>query len=196
MDNNEEYNLVYTLKSDYYPNNELIIDEIKSINKRITTVEDIIIDNFIPASSTMFRNIITKIKFPQKFNNFQYGDWPLYILLTISGGKIFCLLEYTTVYRKNEGILNELKRNKIKMLENDYRMFSDIINEGVYTSFEEVLNFKLFSIDIEVMKILNRNKKYLKAFQKFIKYKLKKKYCHKPIFKIYLKSILESFYNI
>jgi len=196
LDRNLDFNIIYTLHSTQYTNNKLIKNEIKPINRREVGVEDIIKDNFIPASSTMFRNVIHGIEFSKWFYSSSYGDWPLYILITKKGEKIKCLLEYTLVYRKNVGIMKEINLSQRNLLENNFKMFSNIYKDENYKEVESIIEYKLYILNTQIMKFLNRNKNFSEAFVKFRiirKFKLNKsKYSSLPVFKIYIKSFIKS----
>jgi glycosyltransferase involved in cell wall biosynthesis len=64
--------------------------------KEFSTVEDLLLDNFIPTCSVMFRRTQTE-NFPNWVSNLKMGDWPCHILNAING-KIGYINETMGVY--------------------------------------------------------------------------------------------------
>ena len=68
------------------------------VQKRETsTLEDLLVDNFIPGCSPMLRKGLFE-NFPEWFNTAVWGDWPLYIL-SAQHGEIGYIDELMGVYR-------------------------------------------------------------------------------------------------
>lgn len=67
--------------------------------REITTVEDLLITNYIPTCSVMFRNRLIP-EFPDWFLGSRFGDWPLH-LLNARHGDIGYINEVLAVYRKH-----------------------------------------------------------------------------------------------
>ena len=89
--------------------------------KIISTLEDLIVTNFIPTCSVVFRRGLFK-EFPDWYDNLRIGDWPLHIF-NAQHGKIRYLNEVMGVYREHSGGLwssaidTENYKEIIKMLD-------------------------------------------------------------------------------
>lgn len=64
--------------------------------KEFSTVEDILLDNFIPTASVMFRSGLIR-RLPDWVNELKMGDWPM-LILTAHHGKIGYIDEAMSVY--------------------------------------------------------------------------------------------------
>lgn len=69
--------------------------------KEISTLEDLLVENFIPTCSVMFRRGLFD-EFPDCFNTLKMGDWPLHIL-NAQHGKIGYINEVMGAYRVHRG---------------------------------------------------------------------------------------------
>jgi glycosyltransferase involved in cell wall biosynthesis len=69
--------------------------------KVISTFEDLLIENFIPTCSVMFKRGLLK-KYPSWFFDLKIGDWPLH-LLNAQYGKIGYINEVMSAYRVHKG---------------------------------------------------------------------------------------------
>ena len=147
LDNHFDFNIVYTLNK-ILLKNKLVDNKIKPINNKVTKVKNVIDGNFIPASSVMFRNIIDKIKFSSWIYESPYGDWPLYIFLTQKGEKIKCLHFQSLVYRKNIGVISNMKQSNISILQSDYNMFSNMLNDKNLVNVHKLIERKLYALEI------------------------------------------------
>jgi hypothetical protein len=76
----------------------------EAIPKRISTMEDLLKHNFIPACSTVFRGGLFR-ELPKWFYTAPFGDWPLHIL-NATHGTIGCIDEVLAAYRKHAGGMN------------------------------------------------------------------------------------------
>lgn len=70
-------------------------------SKPVTTIEDLLVANFIPTSSVVFRNRLFPA-FPSWFRELKLGDWPLHIL-NAAHGHIGFLPEIMSAYRIHRG---------------------------------------------------------------------------------------------
>ncbi len=197
LESNSGFNIVYTLNKILHDNNELVDNKTKPINNRVADVKDLIEGNFITASSTMFRNVIQDIQFSPWMYSSPYGDWPTYLLLTRRGEKIKCLKHRTLVYRKNVGVISKMKQENISILQSNYDMLSKMSNDENYMELKELINDKLYLLELSFIKHFNRNKEYRAAFEKIKElkgYNVKNKAKNITIFKIYLKSFFKGLF--
>ncbi len=68
--------------------------------KEISTLEDLLVHNFIPTCTVMIRNGLVK-EYPEWYNRLKTGDWGLYVL-TAQYGNIGYIKDVTAVYRRLE----------------------------------------------------------------------------------------------
>jgi glycosyltransferase involved in cell wall biosynthesis len=102
LESNPEYSIVYTRVRKLFPNGEF--KESNATPKKITTdFEDLILDNYIPSATVLFKNLQYSGKLPFWIVKFPYGDWPTYLWTVKDGGKIHFLDEVTAVYRMDIG---------------------------------------------------------------------------------------------
>ena len=102
LESNDDYSIVFSPIKKMLPNGELIDGYRDNINRTLT-IDDLIVQNFIPSVSSMFRNLQDSETIPHWFNRFPYGDWPTYLWTIKDGGKIYCIEDTTAVYRFNIG---------------------------------------------------------------------------------------------
>lgn len=76
-------------------------DVFKNNRKEIYTVEDLLVENFIPTPSTMFRNGLVP-NIPEWVSLLPMGDWPLHILNALHG-KIGYINEVMAVHLNHKG---------------------------------------------------------------------------------------------
>ncbi len=194
LEQNPNFNIVYTLNKILYNTGEIVENKIKPINQRITDVKDLVNDNFISASSVLYRNLISKTQFLPWIYSSPYGDWPTYLLLSKSGAKIKCLLHYTLVYRKNVGVMSKIQQNNVSIFQTSYNMFSQIFKDENYNDIKNIVEQKLYLLEISLIKLNNKNRDYRKAYvgMKNLKnYTIKNKIKTISILKIYFKSLTE-----
>gem|GEM_PF-265522 len=73
----------------------------RTCQKEFSTVEDLLLDNYIPTSSVMFRRGLVE-KIPDWVGKLKMGDWPTYILYA-QKGKIGYIDETMSVYVVHRG---------------------------------------------------------------------------------------------
>ena len=109
--------------------------------KRFSTVEDLLFDNFIPTSSVMFRRGLFGST-PDWFNDLKMGDWPTHILNALYG-KIGYIDEIMAVYLVHSGGIWSTKER--------------LKHEKAIIDLFEVLNKHL---DFKYRRIVRRNLRY------------------------------------
>lgn len=78
LESNPEYSIVYTRVRKFFPNGEF--KESNATPKKITTdFEDLILDNYIPSVTVLFKNLQYSGTLPFWIFKFPYGDWPTYL---------------------------------------------------------------------------------------------------------------------
>lgn len=101
LENNDNYSIVFTDYEILDKKNIIKANLQKKLNHKYDfNLNDIILKNFIPTLTVLFRN--NKIIFPENFVKCYPGDWPLHIL-NARYGYIKFLPINTAVYRIHEG---------------------------------------------------------------------------------------------
>lgn len=91
--------------------------------KEISTVEDLLVKNFIPFCTVMFRQRLFA-PFPDWYYDLSMGDWPLHIL-NAEHGNIGYINEVMAAYRIHEqGVWSRL--DKIQMLQGFIKLFEQL----------------------------------------------------------------------
>ncbi len=166
LEENLDFNIVYTLNKIHYNTDEIVDNPVKPINLKDAEVKDLVARNFIPASSVMFRNSIKQINFAPWIYSSPYGDWPLALLLTKNGEKIKCLQHQTLAYRKNVGVISQMKAKEMSLLQANYSMFSKIVKDDNYSTIKPLVQYRLYRFELSLIKTYNKNRKYKAAFSK------------------------------
>ncbi len=112
--------------------------------KRESTIEDLLSENFIPTLTVMLRNgAVTE--FPDWFFDLKYGDWPL-LLLNAQYGKIGYIREPMAVYRVHaEGAASGAYTSKDIYLKNIYGIIQvyELIQRHFDNKYNEVIVRKI-----------------------------------------------------
>jgi len=88
----------------------------KEDQQEVTVFEDLLVDNFIPTLTCMFRNRLFGA-FPDWIFGLKFGDWPLHVL-NAQFGKIGYLNEPMAVYRVHSaGAVSGIHTDEAKMIE-------------------------------------------------------------------------------
>ncbi|GGZ76661.1 glycosyltransferase family 2 protein [Algibacter mikhailovii] len=96
LENHEDYNICFNTSKIYYQNEGVFGDDfIVGDTAETTTIEDILIRNFIATNTVVMRN---NFELPNWFNLLPMGDWPLFII-QVQDKKIKYLNEVMGVYR-------------------------------------------------------------------------------------------------
>lgn len=126
--------------------------------KMICTSEDLAKGNFIPTASCLFRNGLF-YDFPDWFNAFPVGDWPLFLLIS-QYGKIGFLDEVMGVYRIHSGGL----WSSSNQLKNMYRLRSSIPILDEWFGFKYTRQFRIYMVNLDykcLFYLQNSNNLYL-----------------------------------
>ena len=191
LDKNHNFSIVYTLNTIHYNTGEILDNPVKPINLKDAEVKDLVARNFIPASSSMFRNKIKQINFAQWIYSSPYGDWPLALLLTKNGEKIKCLQHKTLAYRKDVGVISQMKAKEMSLLEANYNMFSMILKDDNYNIIKPLIEYRLYRFELSLIKTYNKNRKYKAAYSKLgqlKKYTIDNKLSRLELIKLYVAS--------
>jgi len=115
LDRHPDFSMCYHPVRNFYDDNSKPDFIIPKISKSISTLEDLLICNFIPSSGVMFRNNLFG-SFPEWYYTLRMEDWPLHIL-NAQFGKIGYLDHVMGDYRNHSGNFWSSKSEIYKSLE-------------------------------------------------------------------------------
>ena len=160
---------------------------ITKVPNNVTTVEDLSKGNYIITCSSIFRNFFL---IPDYFKNLNAGDYPLHLLLTKNGEKIYFFEESMGVYRIHQGGIYS-SANPLKLSLGNIHLLTTLINEHRNKIVKENLRKQLVNIlnyfKVNLIKkldfrdfiyVFNNIYKYqsrLSSMKFFVKWLLKKK---------------------
>ena len=173
LEENKEYSIVYSLKKDLLPDGTF--QESKQlIMPAITTFDDLVIDNYIPSVTALFRNKTIDAEPPSWIENFPYGDWPLYLWTLLDGGKIYFMNEVTAVYRTELGASFALRRKMSDAIRVKLRILRFAASDEQFFSKKSSINRSIETARDLLMRSYNKEHNYLKAVSVFVRIMLSK----------------------
>jgi len=104
--------------------------------KKFSTVEDLLVTNFIPTCSTMFRRGLFG-EFPDWYYSMPMGDWPLHILNALHG-KIGYINEVMGVYQIHRG--GVWSSQSLEDTDKAIIQFYDVLNTHVEYKYRKIIN--------------------------------------------------------
>jgi glycosyltransferase involved in cell wall biosynthesis len=126
LEQHPDYKIVYTLKTNLLADGSFGKSS-QVIMPQTTGFEDLVMDNYIPSVTVLFRNKTLTNSPPEWIVNFPYGDWPLYLWTLVDGGKIWFMDEVTAVYRTEIGASFALR----KRLSDEYKVNLQIFKYAI-----------------------------------------------------------------
>lgn len=192
LKSNTKYNLVYTLKKNLLPNGNFNANNSTISIARTTSLDDLIAENYICASTTLFKNKLIGLNFSKWYYSSPYGDWPLYMYLLQNGEKIFCLDKVTTVYRKNVGITTGVTNNALKSLRNQLLVFNGMLLDKNYYGIHSKISKRIYTLNVNLMSAYNKDRQFFKSMKSFINLLIEyPNYFEFKLVKDYIKSLLK-----
>tara|TARA_R110002124_G_scaffold287089_1_gene470317 strand:+ start:93507 stop:94388 length:882 start_codon:yes stop_codon:yes gene_type:complete len=187
---NPDYKIIYTLKKDLLPDGTFNRSG-QPIMPETTSFEDLVMGNYIPSVTVLFKNKTLQEQPPTWIINFPYGDWPLYLWTLIEGGKIKFLEEVTAAYRTEIGASFALRKKLSDEFKVNLEILRYAINDPQFAPVKPLLKkSRLHKLDA-LMKSYNREGSYGNAFKTFLRI-LYLNPSWKPI-KMYFYSLKHSF---
>ena len=163
-----DYKIVYSLKQDLLPDGTFKKSTQLSMPET-TTFDDLVMGNFIPSVTVLFKNETLFRDPPSWIINFPYGDWPLYLWTLVDGGKIKFMYEVMGTYRTEIGTSSVLRKTLSDAFMVNVSILDYAINDAQFELKRPLLKkAKLFTMGA-LMKSYNREGSYLKAFGVFFR---------------------------
>ena len=164
LENNADYSIVFTAIKFLYPNgtsHEVVWDELKETSN----FDDLILSNFIPSVTALFRNKQGEENFPHWINRFPYGDWPIYLWTTKNGDKIKYLKECTAVYRKEIGVSEKLKKVHSDIVRVNLEIVESVYTDVKFQAKRELVKQSLQKHQFALMASYFREHKFFTSFK-------------------------------
>jgi glycosyltransferase involved in cell wall biosynthesis len=152
-----------------------------------TNFSNIVLDNYIPSSTAVFKNIFLNYDLPTWFYQVYVADWALYLILVRDGGKIGFLNFDSTVYREGIGISKDFHKDPLKIYLNHLDLKMKILKDDSFSKFTNDINSSIVMSNQNIMSFYNKRKNYNRSLQYF--YNLMRIRFSFKIFKVFLYSI-------
>lgn len=160
LENNPEYNIVFTSFKFLYPDGRMKAKDYSKI-KESSTFENLIFENYISSVTTVFRNKKADDDFPVWLDKCPYGDWPIYLWTTKDGSKIKYFDEETAVYRKEIGVSEKMKLVPSRIALENLKILENINKDIHFINFSSKIEkslkdhrFQLLSCYIRELRLL------------------------------------------
>lgn len=192
LDKNSDFSIVYTGVKKLFLNGDCI-EKDNSETKSITNFEDLILDNYIPSVTALFKNRQNQEnELPDWILNFPYGDWPTYLWTIKNGGKIQFLKDVTAVYRMEVGVSAQIRKINSDLVKVNLAILEAMAIDASFSHKKESISKSIRIKKLELITGLNREKQYFKAFQQYLN-SIGRKGDRYKITQLYLYSIYKSF---
>lgn len=186
LENNREFNMVYSNNYNLLPSGEMEEPRNKNITEP-TSFKDLVYGNYIPSVTVLFKKRDLTDNMELWIPSFPYGDWPTYLLVLSGGGQIQFLNEATAVYRKNFGTSLILKKQKSRFGEINLAILQNLEKDEIFANKKEIVKEAILKFQAGLMATYNKERKFLKSLQKF--FHLLPKKPNNEIITIYLYSL-------
>lgn len=167
LDHNEDYSIVFSLKEDLLANGEFQASK-QRIMPETTSFDDLVMDNYIPSVTALFRNKTISSDPPSWIVHFPFGDWPLYLWTLLDGKKIFFMNEVMAVYRTQLGASFRLRKQLSNALEVKLRILQYALKDDQFAEKKQRIDRSIHAAKDLLMRSYNRERKYGKAILVFL----------------------------
>lgn len=176
LNDNPEYDIVYTGIKNLYPSGEFKIKSWPEI-KTPKSFDELIFGNFIPSVTVVYRNLQKEEDFPSWIEKFPYGDWPIYLWTTKKGSKIGYIDEITAVYRKEIGVSEKMKKRPSEIANVNLGIVQCVFYDPRFEKRKKLIKKSLIKHRFGLMAIYFREgqlkKSFILALKLFISHPLK-----------------------
>lgn len=183
LENNLDYSIVFTNKTNLFSNGTLKDSEEKK--PETSNFNDLIKGNYIASVTVLIRNKVSDFKIPDWFLKYPYGDWPLYLMTVNDGSKIKYLDIITAVYRTDIGVSSKIRKKISALTAINLNILKDVYNDNFFSNHKTSIKKSIIDHEIILMTSLNREKKYgiscykyLQLISKMNPFNLTKKYLY------------------
>ncbi|WBL23190.1 glycosyltransferase [Zunongwangia sp. HRR-M8] len=190
LENHDDYSIVFGKCRRLYSNGKLI-EKSRTLKRNSFDFTDLVMENFIPSVTVLFKNSAILNNLPSWFSRLPYGDWPLYLYTVVGGKKIYFLDEYLAVYRVEVGQSFKLRKKLSTLFNTDLFILENLNEEQGFEKWDEHFQKSIINKKKSLILAYNREGDYIKAFQEYFKLIL---FNRKIKFtKMYFYSLMKSF---
>ena len=142
LESKPEFSIIYG--RNYNLSKDKSLTEGRSNLKSILNFNDLIIANFIPSVTVMFRKIEMHKEMINWISQFPYGDWPTYLLVCNNGSKIYHEDKFVAVYRRYGGVSTALRKDYLNLETINYNIVNCIYKDKKFEKNKSVIKKSLF----------------------------------------------------
>lgn len=164
LENNSGYSIVFTGVKFLYPNGHVHVKPSNNLPKT-SDFSNLIFENYIPSVTALFKNNQTFEEFPKWIDHFPYGDWPIYLWTIRNGGKIGYLEDITSVYRKEIGVSENLKKVRSDIAKVNLEIVKSLYKDIKFHEKRDMIKKSLRQHQFSLMAIYFRESDFLKSLQ-------------------------------
>ena len=147
--------------------------------------------NYILSSSVLFRSTLLPDRLPEWFTNVFVGDWLLFLLVTRNGGLIHCNKTQTVLYRKDIGVFQNYRNNKLRMSK-VLNMMEYILYDPLFYLKRKQIKKSIYNTKLNIMALHNKEGEFMNSllifFQLFLSIPVKAMQIYLYSIKLYLGS--------
>lgn len=164
MESNPSYVIHHTLCKELYKDQLSSKQNFKF--KKEAQFSDLIKNNFIVNSSVLYRKAALPNILPDWFTKVYVGDWPLFLILTRDGGKIYYDETRSVVYRKNVGIYKNYKDHLLN-LKKILELKNFLLKDALFDNRRNEIKSSIRETEMNIMAAHIKKGDYLNSFPIF-----------------------------
>ncbi|MCL6219172.1 glycosyltransferase [Zunongwangia pacifica] len=168
LDSNDDYSIIfgkcYRLDSKGKFNTKT-----NNFDKTTFDFSDLVMTNFIPSVTVLFRNSAKLRSLPGWFSNLPYGDWPVYLYTLTKNSKIFFLDEYLAVYRVETGESFKLRKKLSNIFKTDIYILENLSRGKDFEKSNDYFKKAIVKKKKSLILAYNRERNYIKGCQEFFR---------------------------
>lgn len=190
LDANRIFDIVFGKCRRLYPDGTISNSDVSGSNVvKNGDFSNLIMQNFIPSVTVLFRNNMINNSLPSWIRNLPYGDWPTYLWTIKEGGKIYFMDEVFAVYRVEIGESFKLNKKLSNSFKVELKILNFLNNDKQYKHWKKFIRKSIRNKNKSLMLAYNREGDYIKAFKIYTQLlRIKSLF---PLTKLYFYSILK-----
>lgn len=168
LDANNSFDIVYGKCKRLYPDGTVKEPHIVYSNAvKNGDFSNLIMQNYIPSVTVLFRNKLPQEGLPSWINSLPYGDWPTYLWTIKEGGRIHFINEVFAVYRVKIGESFKLNKKMSDSFKVELKILNSIANDKQYNYWKKFIKNSIKNKNESLMLAYNREGYYIKAFKQY-----------------------------
>ncbi len=168
LDKNNDYSIVFGKCRRLYSSGK-ISEKSMNFERNNFDFTDLVMNNFIPSVTVLFKNSEILKNLPSWFFNLPYGDWPIYLYIVSDGSKIFFFDEYFAVYRVEVGESFKLRKKLSNVFKTDMFILENLRKELGFEKGQENFKKSIQKKKKSLILAYNREGNYIGAFCEYLK---------------------------